>query len=144
MRAALFALACVVFTPLPGVAQSPWMTNKEMRAAFSGQTIEGVYRSGRTFKESYLADGRLSYDERSRHHTGHWSVINGTFCTIYDTSVTGGCFRVQKISANCFEFYFQTRDEAAAAEPDKHGQPTWTAQAWRTSALSTCKERPSV
>ena len=42
---------------------------------------------------------------------GHWSVASGTFCTIYDDDPTGGCFRVQKTGANCFEFYFVARTE---------------------------------
>ena len=144
MRALLVALALSLLLSPPALAKRAWMTNAELRTAFSGKTIEGVYRDGRTFKEAYRANGTLDYDEGSRHLTGHWSVINGTFCTIYDGSASGGCFRVHRLSANCFEFYFQSRDEAQAADPKPGDRPSWTAQAWRTSALATCQERPTV
>lgn len=144
MRTAFFGLALLlVFSP-DAIGKRAWMSNAELRSAFAGTTIEGIYRDGRTFAEVYHADGRLNYDEGSRHITGHWSVVSGTFCTIYDSSASGGCFRVHQISGNCFEFYFQSRDEADAAKPKQDGRPRWTAQAWRTNALSTCRERPSV
>ena len=44
--------------------------------------------------------------------TGRWSVVADTFCTIYDGSKTGGCFRVRRVSANCYEIigrYYNAR-----------------------------------
>ena len=144
MRAFLVGLLLTFVAVSAAAGQRSWMSNSELRTAFAGKTIEGVYRDGRAFKEAYHAGGRLNYDEGSRHITGHWSVINGTFCTIYDSEASGGCFRVHRISANCYEFYFQSRDEAEAADPKRDRRPSWTAQAWRTNALSTCAQRPTV
>jgi hypothetical protein len=124
-------------------ATTKWMTDSDIRAAFAGVTIEGIYASDMTFVESYAADGRIEYTEQRRKMTGNWSVVNAQFCTIYDMAATGGCFRVVRLGDNCFEFYFQSRDEKTAAEPDP-GKPSWTAQGWRKGEKPTCKEQPAV
>lgn len=122
-----------------------WMGPSDLKSTFSGATITGHYRDGRTFTESYLRNGRLKYAEKMRHRTqvGHWSVVAGSFCTIYDLNPTGGCFKVRRHSGNCFEFYFLTRTETQARKPDP-GRPSWSARAWRTDRPSTCHEKPSV
>lgn len=121
-----------------------WMDDAALRRTFGGVTIDGVYASGLTFREQYMASGNLDYREsggRTLH--GHWSVVSGTWCTIYTVSNTGGCFKVRRISANCYEFYFQTRTEAEAARPDP-GKPSWTARAWLIGPPPTCREAPVV
>jgi hypothetical protein len=135
-----------MFCPLAALAeQSPspaWMGDADIRRAFAGQTIDGHYANGQTFTESYLAGGRIDYREQARTLTGRWSVEAGTFCTIYDTSPTGGCFRVRQLSANCYEFYFVARDESeAVARP---GKPSWTARGWHNDKRSTCEEGANV
>ena len=122
-----------------------WMVESELRTVFVGATIEGQYVDGRTFTESYHASGSLIYREAVRQvdWSGRWSVVEGRFCTIYDKFGTGGCFRVRQTSANCFEFYFDTRTEAEARRSTLR-RPTWTARAWRTDQLSTCTDRPMV
>lgn len=120
-----------------------WMSAADLKATFSGVTIVGHYADGRAFKESYLENGRLKYAEESRHRAlaGHWSIVSGNFCTIYDINPTGGCFRVRRHSANCFEFYFLVRTEDEARKP-KPGRPSWSARAWRNDRPSTCREKP--
>ena len=135
--------AALSLAALPVLAATNWMSDSDIRAAFAGTTIEGVYGSGEKFVESYLANGRIDYVEARRKLAGQWSVVNAQFCTIYDVSPTGGCFRVVRLGDNCFEFYFQSRDEQKAAEPDP-GQPSWTAQGWRKDEKPTCKELPAV
>ncbi len=127
------------------VASDLWMTGEHLRAAFAGQSIVGQYVDGRTFRETYAADGSLDYVDqaRSRRMTGHWSIIKHRFCTIYRSDTSGGCFRVHRASANCFEFYFETRTEAEVRSSTLR-DPTWTARAWREDSLSTCEERPLV
>jgi hypothetical protein len=122
-----------------------WMAAADLKATFAGTTITGHYADGRPFKESYAKNGRLKYVEKLNHRTqvGHWSVIAGSFCTIYDLNPTGGCFRVRRHSANCFEFYFLTRTETQARRPEP-GRPSWTARAWRVDRPSTCNEKPIV
>ena len=135
--------AALALTAIPAPAAEKWMGDADIRAAFAGATIEGAYGSGDTFVESYLPDGRIDYVEARRRMAGQWSVVNAQFCTIYDVSPTGGCFRVARRGDNCFEFYFQSRDAAKAAAPDE-GKPSWTAQGWRKGESPTCKEQPAV
>jgi hypothetical protein len=143
MRRMLTAIGSLAVMALPTVAATTWMGDSDIRAAFAGATIEGVYGSGETFTESYLANGRIDYVEARRKMAGQWSVVNAQFCTIYDISPTGGCFRVARLGDNCFEFYFQSRDEQQATEPDP-GKPSWTAQGWRKGEKPTCKDQPAV
>lgn len=135
-------VAALVLAPAAARVEPYWMADDDLTAAFSGATISGRYADGRTFVESYTADGKLRYEEGERRWQGHWSVVSGLFCTIYRQSGTGGCFRVHRIGPNCFEFYFQTRteEEARRAPPER---PAWTAQGWRTDAIATC-DRPAV
>jgi hypothetical protein len=120
-----------------------WMRAEQIKSAFAGQDVAGYYADGTTFTESYGSDGRIDYREANRRMTGSWSVVSDTFCTIYDTSPTGGCYRVQQASPNCYEFYFVARDEREAAAPDPK-RPSWTARGWRRNQPSTCAEAPTV
>lgn len=121
------------------------MPESEMKNVFAGAEITGTYRDGRTFNERYAATGALVYTEHEprRQLIGDWSIVRGLFCTIYHTSGTGGCFRIHQASANCFEFYFETRTEAEARSSTPRN-PTWTARAWRIDAPPTCDGEPSV
>ncbi len=120
-----------------------WMADDEIKAVFGGRTIEGNYANGMTFTESYLASGRITYVDPLKSMGGRWSVVNRSFCTLYDSFSTGGCFRVTKVSANCFEFYFLTGSEREAAQPNP-GKPSWTARGWHQGAPATCDEKPAV
>lgn len=146
-RAPLFVwtmLAVVALFP-PGALASRWMTDAEIDAAFRGRTIVGTYYNGEKFSESYALDGSLSYREGADYRTGHWSVVNATFCTIYDVNPTGGCFRVIRKSLNCFEFYFVARTREQARQLEEHSErASWTARAWHNDQPSTCDEVPAV
>lgn len=125
------------------VAEPAWMGEGELSSTFSGSTINGHYADGRTFTERYFDDRALAYSEGPREATGHWSVISGTFCTIYSGDPSGGCFRVAQIGNNCFEFYFVARTEEQVRRNDD-GKPGWTARAWISDRPATCKEDPIV
>ena len=136
--ASLSPLAQTSSRQLPPV----FMTEADMTSAFGGKTIDGHYADGVTFSETYHADGRIEYREKGRDMNGRWLVRAATFCTLYDTSPTGGCYRVTRRGANCFEFYFVARDDKQAERGP--GQPSWTAQAWVKGQPETCKEEPTV
>lgn len=127
--ATLVALLSIPATlALAGEVDGPlWLKDDAIKAALSGQTLEGRYANGRTFTESYQTNGRVAYVERGATIGGRWSVTEGTLCTIYDTDPTGGCFRVAKVGKNCFEFYFAARSEQQAPGPDD-AKPQWTAR----------------
>lgn len=129
---------------LPAIAAGePWMNETAMQSAFAGKTIQGQYASGKSFVETYKEGGAIAYAERDVAYQGHWSLQGGTFCTIYDTDPTGGCFQVRQVSDNCYEFYFVARTEQEAAV-DGPGPPKWTARASVSDRDPTCAEKPSV
>lgn len=138
-------LAAIMLLAVGARAERVWMTDAELRASFAGTTIDGQYVDGRTFREGYESGGALEYTEPAakRRLTGYWSIVRGRFCTIYDGVASGGCFRVRQVSANCFEFFFETRTEEEARQSTLR-KPTWTARAWRIDLVSTCEERPMV
>jgi hypothetical protein len=142
-RHAPIALLALLAAGFPATGFERWMTAKQITAAFSGRVVDGYYVDGVTFTEAYERDGRIDYREAGRQLAGRWSVVNDTFCTIYDTSPTGGCYRVVHTSENCFEFYFLARDEREAARPDP-GRSSWTARGWRRDQRSTCADAPTV
>jgi hypothetical protein len=119
------------------------MDETAMKSAFAGKTIQGNYASGKAFTETYRADGSIDYSENNLEYRGHWSLQSGSFCTIYHSDPTGGCYQVRQVSANCYEFYFVTRTEAQAAEKDL-GRPSWTARAAVSDRDATCNDKPSV
>lgn len=147
-RVALSAVVLLLASaPAPACAQSPvWMSDTELSRAFAGTEITGTYKNGRTFNERYDKAGTLAYTEHEPHRllTGTWSVVRGLFCTIYDSAGTGGCFRVHRVSANCFEFYFETRTEEEARDMIAPRPRSWTARAWRIDQPPTCDADPSV
>lgn len=123
-------------------AMTAWLNDSELQR-FSDATIDGRYADGKPFTEHYGSDGRLSYVERGMTLGGHWSITQGTFCTIYDVDATGGCYRVMRVDTNCYEFYFVSRTEAAAPGP-ADGKPRWTARGAIQGQASACRDEPAV
>lgn len=148
MRSTSFAIALLVAgiaIPMAATADpSPvWLSNAEIEAALSGKTIDGRYASGRAFSERYASDGRVQYMEAGATIGGRWSVTSGTLCTIYDNDPAGGCFRVSRVSENCFEFFFAARTEEAVRAPNG-GPPLWTARGSVNGEASACHDAESV
>jgi len=137
------AFVVLMAMTLPTAADEPWMDEASLKAAFAGKSIQGQYASGKAFTETYLADGGIEYREKGVEYRGHWSLQAGSFCTIYHTDPTGGCYQVRQVSDNCYEFFFVTRTELQAAEKD-FGRPAWTARAAVSDRDATCTEKPSV
>ena len=130
--------------PLGAVPSQPvWLNDGEILDQFRDATIEGRYASGKAFTERYAADGGVTYKEPGVRLGGHWSVTEGTLCTIYDGDASGGCYRVARVDTNCYEFYFVSRTEAAAPGPPD-GKPAWTARGALRGKPSACRDEPSV
>lgn len=110
----------------------------EIKVEFGGHAFAGYYVDGDTWSETYRADGSLDYREATYRMTGAWSIANGTFCTIYVERATGGCFVVERVSSNCFEFKFVARDPATASVPPSI-PAGFDARGWRTDRASTCR-----
>jgi len=125
-------------------AASLWMSEADLRKSFQGHDIEGTYSNGNRFFESYHPDCSLTYIEPGKRNTGRWSITANTFCTIYDTDTSGGCFNVKKVGSNCFEFYFIARTQKQAANPKDGQKPAWTARAWLRNKEKTCQDESYV
>lgn len=139
--AAGFILAIASAAPAKAIDDS-WMNEEEMRASFTGVTLEGKYGSGRPFSEIYRQDGTLEYREAANVFGGRWSVQVGTFCTIYDNDPSGGCYRVKKVGVNCFEFYFVARTQQQVQTDPK--RPSWTARGSVVGQPGICAEQHNV
>lgn len=146
MRTFIAGCAAVLLLLAPVAGAQPatgWMADEEIRRAFAGVTIAGIYVDGTTFIESYANSGSLAYSDPRKSLIGRWSVVNRSFCTLYDDSITGGCFKVSRHSANCYEFYFLAGSESGAAK-DERAPTRWTARGWDQSRIATCDEKPAV
>jgi hypothetical protein len=120
-----------------------WLLGKDIAQALDGKTLEGRYANGRAFIERYLSGGRIEYFDNGTTLGGRWSIQAGTLCTIYDTDSAGGCFRVSRAGANCFEFYFVARTEEAAPGPEG-SKPSWTARGSVSGEPNACQDGANV
>jgi hypothetical protein len=109
-----------------------------------GKTLEGVYSDGTPVRESYAVGGLIpDYYDPIRQVTGKWSVVNNTLCTFYDDeAMSGGCFRVEQVSVNCFDYFVVATSETEALGPGQ--QPRYTARAAVKGLPETCPKDLSV
>ena len=119
------------------------LTGAEIIAAFEGATVTGAYADGTAFRESYATGGRIKYWDPRGDFTGNWSVTNNLFCTFYDatdggSALSGGCFRVEKIGSNCFDFLVAAQSSEEALDPQ--AKPSYTARGSITGIASTCPD----
>jgi hypothetical protein len=107
-------------------------------SVLSGKTIRGAYADGTSFTETFWPDGKDSYWDPRGTSTGHWSVAQDLMCFEYDpeSNMIGGCFRVEKTGANCFDFYVQAQAKNGAAPDVK--KPRYVARASADGADGTC------
>lgn len=143
---AIFALSvsglCIPALATGASAISAWLSDAELQR-FSNATIDGRYANGKPFTEHYGSDGRLHYVERGMTLGGHWSITQGSLCTIYDYDETGGCYRVMRVDTNCYEFYFVSRTETTVPRSED-GKPRWTARGAIQGQASACRDEPAV
>jgi hypothetical protein len=109
-----------------------------------GKTLEGVYGDGTPVTESYAVGGKIpDYADPLRKVTGTWSVVNNTLCTFYDDNLmSGGCFRVEQVSVNCFDYYVVAGSETEALGAGT--EPRYTARAHVKGLPDTCPDELSV
>jgi hypothetical protein len=110
---------------------------------FEGKTAIGVYSDGSPVQETYKIGGGIDYWDSARTSSGTWSVVNNLFCTFYDNSaMNGGCFRVEQVSANCFDYFVLASSTGEALFPTE--KPRYTARAHIEGVADTCPDDLSV
>ncbi len=112
-------------------AEAVLMSPTELTATFSGGVFDGVYADNSPWKETYNSDGSIAYSDRFGPREGAWSIRGaGDFCTYY-TDGSGACWRVERVSENCFRFY-------VAIGGDGERTASASATGWATARPSTC------
>ncbi|MFN3744562.1 MAG: hypothetical protein ACK4TL_07640 [Hyphomicrobiaceae bacterium] len=142
---ALFALFAA-FGAVPAANAQDFVTGNAMSrdeifAAFVDQQLSGVYPSGAPWSELIRPDGTSDYREGGNRREGRWWMRGNDFCFRYDPPLSGGCFRVVRIGANCYELYSVSR--GGDAVPGPQSGAAWNGRMWRDDAAPTCEERPT-
>lgn len=120
-----------------------WLSGDQIQSEFSGRALAGIYPSERTWSESIGSDGTTDYREGEKHWVGQWWVRNREFCFSYPPPGVGGCFRVTRISANCFELYEFESVSGQSDEPPNIADQ-WNGRMWHADRPTTCENRPNV
>lgn len=120
-----------------------WMSADAIRAEFSGKALAGIYPSGTTWSEDIASDGTTDYRESHARRPGQWWLTALEFCFSYALPGQGGCFRIVKMSANCYELY-EFSSELGRREAPPREKGSWNGRMWRTETGTTCEEKPSV
>ena len=111
----------------------------EIRSAFHGITLDGIYRDGTFFSETYNEGGTIRYHDGRGADVGRWEVVGDTFCTFYE-SQPGACFYVSRDGNNCFTFY----QVVEGKNPGEMPSNDWSARGWNRDHPATCPKAPEV
>lgn len=120
-----------------------WMTEAAIRAELVDRKLAGEYPSGVAWAEEINGDGTSDYAEGSIRSRGRWTLSQSLFCFRYEAPLAGGCFRMIKLGANCYELYVE-RDFALPLPAPRDRSVAWNGRMWRTTEKATCEEKPSV
>ncbi|MEQ8402332.1 MAG: hypothetical protein RIB53_11180 [Roseitalea porphyridii] len=146
LRQGLVVLAMLAGVAVPaGAVSEPAtqrLTGAALTSAFVGKVFRGIYQDGTGWREAYLVDGEVDYEDEYRAARGDWFVEDDLLCTFYHTGLTGGCFIVMRRSENCFDFYAinPETDMPDASKQSIQAGYDWTAQGARSDRTSTCPE----
>ena len=147
---AVAALALAFAAAIPARAESEaaaprlaWMSGEQIRSEFTGRGLAGIYPTGREWSETIARDGTTDYREGQKHWLGKWWVEAREFCFSYPPPGVGGCFRVVRTSANCFELYDFSGALGQQQEPPYLGD-RWNGRMWHADRPTTCEGNPSV
>lgn len=138
--AAAYALAALLASP--GIAARGWMQAAEMEKELTGLKLAGIYPSNVAWTELISADGTSDYEEDGQRRQGRWSIAGELFCFEYALAIHGGCFRVVKHSANCYELYTASLGGHMPRTPPPAASMSWNGRMWRDTEKTTCNEAP--
>ncbi len=130
MRVA-FGIVALFWLTDAALASGPrWLNDRDLTFVFAGRDVAGTYANGVSFTETYRKVGKAEYRDSQNALEGSWSIRGAALCTHYGEK-GGGCFRVIRQSANCFEFWL-VKDDGEIAEK------SWIARSWQAKFPSTC------
>jgi hypothetical protein len=125
--------AAILFagTAIPVFAGSPhWMTDMDLHYVFVGREVTGAYANGVPFRETYRKSGKIEYSDTANTLAGNWEISGGKLCTKY-AEQAGGCYKITKVSANCFEYWLLAADGANV-------EKSWIARSSQSKYPSSC------
>jgi hypothetical protein len=135
---AVAALLAAGLAP-PSASAGTRVAERDIAGLFSGVTLDGIYRNGALFTETYNTDGSLRYHDMDGADSGQWSVKQDRFCTFYERQ-EGACFHVERDGDNCFTFFIAT----ARGEEDRSASRDWTSRGWDRAKPATCPTAPEI
>jgi hypothetical protein len=130
MRVALGLVVLCSFASAACPAEPRWLGDNDLTFVFVGREVAGAYANGVTFTETYRKIGKAEYRDTQSSLEGSWSIKGAAMCTHYRDK-SGGCFRVSRQSANCFELWLMSENGELAGE-------SWIARSWQVKYPSTC------
>jgi hypothetical protein len=124
-------------------AASEWLSVGEVRAEILAHPVEGTYTDGRAWGEDARPNGTTVLVEEGVARHGIWFFdTRDRLCFRYDDdAASGGCFRYERRSRNCYDHLFESN-----ATEDPHLPPgTWISNGllWRKGEPATCDGEPS-
>lgn len=138
----LAVLAVCLAFGLPVSAQRAWMQEAEIRAQLTNVRLTGLYPSNIAWSEQINADGTTDYVEAHERRPGRWTVEGELYCFVYAQPQQGGCFRIVRHSANCYELYTASIGGVAPSPPPAATAMSWNGRMWRDGEQGTCEEKP--
>jgi hypothetical protein len=135
------ALVGAAFGSQSAHALRAWLQEPEIRAELVGLKLVGIYPSGVAWNELIRPDGTTDYEERGERRPGRWTVSGELFCFVYARLSQGGCFRVVRHGANCYELYTVSIGGEVPAVPPPARNMSWNGRMWRDGERSTCEEK---
>lgn len=126
----------------PSHAARAWMQQADMLKELTGRKLAGIYPSKIAWTEMISADGTSDYQEEGERRPGKWNIDGELFCFEYAEPIHGGCFRVVKHSANCYELYTASLGGHMPVNPPPASSMACNGRMWRDGEPATCHETP--
>ena len=143
LAAVIAALVSAPAAANQSATKPKYLTEQEVREAFVGRPVAGVYPTAQNWRELMDADGSTNYTEQRGSFVGKWWFsAKGELCFQYSAEGGGGCFYYVRLSANCFEHFFEANKGERGVLGLQRGLLT-NGKMWRSDEPSTCEERPT-
>lgn len=135
-------VAAVGFHAPSAHALRGWLQEDEIRAELTSTKLTGLYPSNIVWAELINPDGTTDYQEGAERRPGRWTVSGELYCFVYAQAHQGGCFRIVRHSANCYELYTASIGGIAPSPPPAANAMAWNGRMWREAEPGTCQEKP--